>query len=273
MIYQIPKTSMPLSDFHKLPRRLGWRYDYSDGQAFFYPEDITVDVFLPVGAPVPLPAEFRYRLCAVEEHNVHGLEDLYFNAFRPTVESYGLDDDDLRGEFQFSLIVYLSGACGKPMPHSMAILAGGRPIAAALVIDGRAGPTLKMIMVEPEYQRRRLASGLLAEVMERLRREGYDGIHSCYLAANEASRAWYSSIGFIERPNARAVRHFRHFYHYEVTRLRSDPRASATALHRAEHELARWDGFAAGLAAESLPRARGIVAPGTQNRSAGLAES
>lgn len=243
MIFQIPKTPMPLADFHKLPRRLGWRYEYEDGQAFVYPEDITVDVFLPVGTPIPLPREFHYRLCAVEEHNVHGLEDLYFSAFRPSVESYGLDDLDLRGEFQFSLIVYLSGACGSPMSCSMAVLNGERPIAAALVISGDEGPTLKMIMVHPAYQRRRMASGILAEVMERLRREGYDGIHSSYLAANEASRAWYTSLGFVERPDERAVRHFRRFYHYEVARLQAGATSSTHALRKAERELARWEAF------------------------------
>ena len=240
MIFQIPKTPMPLANFHKLPRRLGWRYDYDEGQAFIYPEDITVDVFLPVGTPIPLPPDFRFRLCAVEEHNVHGLEDLYFEAFRPSVESYALGDAELRGEFQFSLVVYLSGACGKPMPCSMAILMGERPIAAALVVEGERGPTLKMIMVHPGYQRRRLASGILAEILERLRRDGYDGIHSCYLAANEASRAWYTSLGFVERPDARAIRHFRHFYHYEVARLRAEPSAPAATLRKAERELARW---------------------------------
>ena len=78
MIFQIPKTPMPLAHFHKLPRRLGWRYDYDEGQAFIYPEDITVDVFLPVGTPIPLPPVFlqplgRGQLAHILDHGDAGL--------------------------------------------------------------------------------------------------------------------------------------------------------------------------------------------------------
>lgn len=245
MVFQIPKTPMPLADFHKLKRRLGWRYDYEEGQAFIYPDDIMVDVFLPVGTPIRLPIDFPYRLCSVEDHNMHGLEDLYFEAFRPTVETYALDDADVRADFQLSVVMFATGACGRPMPCSMTILNGDRPIAAALVLGGEKGPMLRTIMVRPDHQRRCLASGLLAEIMERLRREGHDGLHGSFLAANEPARRWCRSTGFIERPDARAIRHFRHFYHYEVARLRACRSSATPALRTAEREHARWEAFAA----------------------------
>lgn len=237
---QIP---MPLEEYHRLPRKLGWAYDYEGGRAIVGPAEVLVDVFRSVNTPVSTGSIGGLRLCLVEADQAFALEKLFYAAFRPTAETAGLQDADVRAEATFSMILYASGALGMPMTCSRALVDGNDPVAALLVVEAQSGPRMQLLMVHPRYQRRGLATALLGEVCAALARHGISEIHSRYLLANEPARCWYRRMSFKERPDRAAVEHHRRFYHYERARLEG---SSSSELAETERELQRWERLAAG---------------------------
>lgn len=241
-MYGTLEIPMPLDEYHCLPRKLGWTYDYDGGRAIVTPAEILVDVSRPVAMPTAVGSIGRLRLCSVDD-NAFALEELYFDAFRPSAETAGLRDADVRSEATFAMILYASGALGAPTPYSRALIDGNDPIAALLVAQTSAGPRMQLVIVHPHHQRRGLATILLGEVCAALALAGFEEIHSRYLLANEPARRWYRKMQFTERPNARAVEHHRRFYHYERARLEG---SASAEVHVVERELQRWEKLAAG---------------------------
>lgn len=239
--HQIP---MSLEEYHRLPRKLGWMYDYESGRAIIGPADVFVNVRrslakpLPAGAASPLGG---LRLCRIETEQAFALEALFFEAFRPTAETVGLEEEDVRAEATFSMILYASGALGAPLTCSRVLVDGQEPVAALLVVDSEAGPRIQLLMVHPRFQRRGLATVLFGEACAALARHGVREIRSRYLLANEPARRWCRKVGFEERPERAAVEHHRHFYHYERARLQGSAPAE---VRRIERELRRWEALA-----------------------------
>ena len=242
-MYGARRISMSLEEYHLLPRRLGWDYDYEGGRAIVAPADILIDVSRPVAAPVDVGSIGRLRLCLVLKKQVFALENLYFDAFRPTVETVGLRDGAVRVDGTMAMILYASGAMGAPMSCSRVLVDGNEPVAALLVVDGSSGPAVHVLMVHPRFQRRGLATALFGEVCAALARDGYEEICSQYLLANEPSRQWYRKLGFRERPDSEAIEHHRRFYHYERSRLQATAPGERRRieLRGVERELARWE--------------------------------
>lgn len=237
-MYGVHVIPMSLDEYHRLPRRLGWEYDYESGRALVWPADIVIDVSRPVDAPVSVGSIGSLRLCLVEENKAFALEDLYFEAIRPTAEAVGRSDADIRSDATMSAILYASGAMGVPMLCSRALVEGNDPIAALLVTKVDAGPRMHLLAVHPRHQRRGLATALLAEVCAALALRGFKEIRSRYLLANEPLRRWYRKTGFTEQPDDEAVQHLRHFYHYERSRLEG---SDSKRIREVERELARWE--------------------------------
>lgn len=241
---------MPIAEFHRMERELGWTYDYEGGQAIVRPADVVMNVRISTSARVRTRDFGKLRLCLVESHNAIALESLFVDAFRESPDFFRQDDDWIRQEAMFSLMLYLTGACGSPMTSSRVLVDGNAPVAAMLVVRDVIGPTLHLAMVHPELQRRGFGSALLAEALCDLNNQGFSHLRSRYLVANRAGRAWHRRIGFEELPDRTAIDHFRHFYHYEVSRLRGAARADRSKLEAAQAELARWNRLANSLQLE-----------------------
>lgn len=242
-MYGVLEIPMSLDEYHRLPRKLGWTYDYEGGRAIVGPAEVLVDVARSATIPVRAGSLDPLRLCLVEADHVFALEKLYFEAFRPTAETAGLADADVRAEATFSMILYASGALGMPMTCSRALVDGNRPVAALLVVEAPSGPRMQLLMVHPQFQRRGLATALLGEVCAALARRGFEEIRSRYLLANEPARRWYRKMGFAERPDRTAVEHHRRFYHHERARLQG---SGSAEMGDVERELRRWEKLAAG---------------------------
>lgn len=241
-MYGAVEIPMSIDEYHRLPQKLGWRYDYEGGRAIVAPADIFVDVLKSVAAPLDVGPIGSLRLCGIEAGQAFALEKLYFDAFRPSAETSGLSDAEVRTDATMSMILHAIGAFREPMTCSRVLVDGDEPIAAILVVDARAGPLIHLAMVHPRYQRRGLGTALLGETCAALALEGHSEIRSRYLLANEPSRRWYRKTGFTERPDGAALRHIRHFYHYERSRLEGSGSGEMRAVER---ELRHWERFGA----------------------------
>lgn len=241
-MYGALRIPMSLEEYHLLPRKLGWTYDYEGGRAIVGPAEVLVDLARPVRMPVPAVPIDDFRCRTLEAEHVFALEKLYFDAFRPTPEATGLDDGDILAEASFSMILYASGALGAPLRCSRVVSDGNEPVAALLVAETSAGPRMQVVMVHPHFQRRGLATALLGDVCATLESYGAEEILSRCLLANEPARRWYRKMGFVERPDRKAVDHFRKFYHYERARLQD--RSPSAELREVERELRRWERMA-----------------------------
>ena len=243
-MYGVHEIPMSLDEYHRLPRRLGWEYDYECGHAIVSPADIVIDVSRPVAEPVDVGSIPSLRLCSVEADKAFALEKLYVDAFRGTAEAAGIRDEDVCSNGTFSMILYASGAMGQPMNCSRAWVDGNAPVAALLVVEASTGPRIHLLMVHPRLQRRGLATALFAEVCATLTRQNFSEIRGRYLLANEPCKQWYRKMGFIERPDRAAIEHHRRFYHAERSRLEG---SASAEMKEVERELERWQQMAAGV--------------------------
>jgi len=60
---------------------------------------------------------------------------------------------------------------------------------------------LDLLFIHPRWQRQGLATALVSAVLGRLHDDGVEHLTSRYLLANEASRAWHRSFGFVDEPD------------------------------------------------------------------------
>lgn len=74
----------------------------------------------------------------------------------------------------------------------------GKVVGYTLCTVGRASAVLSRIAVAPSARRSGIASALLARVASDVRRTGATAITLCTQESNEASRALYRSVGFVE---------------------------------------------------------------------------
>jgi GNAT superfamily N-acetyltransferase len=162
---------------------------------------------------------------------------------------------DLRDSF--------TGHRAPPLPASRVAVAteamDERLVGAALLSrDQEYGPVLDLLFIRPPWQRRGLATALVASAVNALYQAGESTLTSCYQLANPASQAWHRAFGFVERPDLRYAQAYYRRARQELFRREKDGKltdAERAALHAdVEHwrdqietleRLAETQGYAA----------------------------
>lgn len=191
--------------FELMPRRLGWKYEYCDGQVHLSPRHQVVTVTLAVGPHVMrAPCDLR----PVRDTDREQLVSTYVAAFADTVEFCDWESAAIVAAARKDVLGFFASTRGQPLLASRVAVAahshGGAEqlVGAALLVKTESdGPLLDMLFVAPAAQRKGIATALLAATMTELDSRGIRTLRSRYHLGNEASRAWHQRCGFVEEPN------------------------------------------------------------------------
>lgn len=194
---------MTEEEFLLLPYEPGWKIEYWDGRAHFTPRHRAVIVRAPVSERVVGSLQGRL-VRPVTPGDAPALIQVFYEAFRRTVEYCDWKDAAIRESAQSAIQTYFGGKRGSPHAASCSSIAATNPATvtgAALVVQGRDCPTLDILFIRPRWQRRGLANALVSSAMNALFASGETHLGSAFDLANESSRVWHERFGFVELPD------------------------------------------------------------------------
>jgi GNAT superfamily N-acetyltransferase len=128
----------------------------------------------------------------------------FFEAFEDSVEFCDWSLDAIHAHAAKNINNYFQGVRGKPHPVSRMALEpnSDRIIGLALFVEKKEEQVeLDLLLVQPLYQRRGIATQMVASAIDSLYAEGVKDIRSGYHICNDLSRAWHHSLGFKEIPD------------------------------------------------------------------------
>ncbi len=238
---------MSIEEYHRIPRKFGWKYEYWDGEAHIQPREWAVYARVPVtlrevrGGLTLRPAlpEDEPELC-----------EAFLECFHDSVEYCDWSEEKFLGSAERCVGGWYRGRRGERLEVSrVAVTAAtdqepSQIAGAALVVRDPLGPFLDLLYVRPAWQRQGLASALVSDAMNALYTQGYSHISSSYHPANEASTAWHARFGFVEEPDFWLTQS--HWYHarHELARRKEigdlEPRERAILERECELWQAMW---------------------------------
>ena len=225
-------------EFQRMPRKLGWKYEYGDGQAHISPgyQIVTVSV-----GTKPRSVESACRIRAVDGTDEAQLISGYFASFSKTIEFCDWKQEKILDAARKDIQEFLAGKRGDPHPSSRVAVAPGEEsiVGAALVICGEP-PCLQMLFVTPEWHRRGVATALVSSAVNELHRAEIETLESRYLLGNEGSQAWHQKFGFVEQPDLFLARLYYRHTQYELWRREEIGDLTEAERDALSSELNRW---------------------------------
>jgi GNAT superfamily N-acetyltransferase len=206
---------MSLEEFRLMPRRLGWKYEYWDGEAHVRPNYMVAVCSLPLDGPrsaPPLP------LAPVQPDMAEALTRLFYEAFQETTEYCDWPLDQVWESGRKCVEGYFSGRRSEPLPVSCVYQEKGALLAAALFTRPLRGPLLDVLFVHPSAHGQGLATALVSQAARQLQERGERVLHSTYHVANEPSRRWHHRFGFGDEPDLQITESRLHLAEYEIYR-------------------------------------------------------
>lgn len=260
---------MSFEEWERLPRPPGWKYEYFDGCAHIRPGyQYAVTALELTVRPVNPPCLLR----GVSPEDEALLLPVYLEAFEDEPTFCDYSDEKFRDAARADLRATFSGNRAPPLAASRVAVATeageARCLGAALLSqDGEYGPVLDLIFVLPAWQRRGVATALVASAVNALLSAGERTLTSSYHLANQRSQAWHRSFGFVERPDLRYAQAYYRSTAHELSRHDESGDLSTEERAAIEAEVQYWRGQAAAL--ERLAEQQGYWAamPGYRTRS------
>jgi L-amino acid N-acyltransferase YncA len=228
---------MSWTAFQRLPRRLGWKHEYYDGQAHLTPASLVVPFVLDL-APRRVPRRAGIR--RVTPADAPALQAPFLAAFALTPEYACYPSSRFARSGAEYLDRFFGNVRGEWSPVSVVVEDAGRLIGAALVKQRQNGPLLDCLFVRPEHGRQGLATAMVARVVRGLLRRGETRLLSYVILANEPSMAWHQRFGFQEIPSARVACHRWWVYRDELERHRQLGDLTGPELEELERQEAAW---------------------------------
>lgn len=240
---------MTIDEFHRMPHKLGWKYEYWGDAAHISPSHTAIATTTMAVTPRPVSTDCLLRTPIFED--IPDLIPVYVASFADTIDYCDWESAKIEWAAQRNLTTFFDGERGEPLPASRVAIQQGEVVGAALIVervDGR--PLLDLLFVAPHWQRRGIATALLAAALNALHAAGFEKLSSRYLLGNEQSRHWHQRSGFVDEPDHFLARHYYRHYQHEVERQQEIGLLSAAELAVLITERDRWDGILKGLQAE-----------------------
>lgn len=252
--------SMTWEKFERMPRKLGWKYEYWDGQAHISPGYRIVTTIVEIK---PRPVRFvqlksHCRIRAVDRDDEAQLISAYFAAFRDAIEYCDWKSSKIAAAAKKDIQDFFAGKRGNPLPASRVAVAsqsksplppfdkGGKSgeesvVGAALIVEkGNGQPLLDMLFVIPEWQRKGLGTALVSAAINELYRAGMKTLESRYLLGNEASQDWHHKFGFVDEPDLFLAELYYRHARYELWRREKIGNLTEAEREALSSEVNRW---------------------------------
>lgn len=234
---------LSIEEYHRLPKKLGWKYEYWDGQVHISPSHriatVTAKVIPCTITPTtPYPPSPPYFIRSPTEDDTPALISAYLAAFSDDIEYCDWEPEQINDSARKAIQTYFTGERGNPHPASViATTPGtGELIGAALLVQQKNGLVfLDMLYVIPAWQHQGVATALLAQVMNALHDTGIETLGSRYMLGNDASMNWHQQHGFSEEPDLFLTGYYYHWTCEELRRQEAQgdlTPAELQALHR-----------------------------------------
>lgn len=238
---------MTVDEYHLLPFEPGWKCEYWDGQAHFSPRHHAV---VTIVAVTPREAKTSFSLRQPLESDLKPLVTLYLAAFSDSVEYCDYKPDQISKAAHKDCKSFFAGERSKPHSASRVALAPqsgpvrSAPetiIGVALILATDNGPLLHLLFVDPNSQRRGVATALVSSSLNELHALGEHSLTSKYHIGNEQSLAWHQKFGFIEEPDLIRSRLLRCKADHELWRREQIGDLSLDERERLAADVARWE--------------------------------
>jgi GNAT superfamily N-acetyltransferase len=239
---------MPIEQYQLLPRKAGWSYAYIAGKAHITPCPFLVRTRVAVTLR-PVPPELRLE--PLDPAQDVALARAFVAAFRDAIEYCDVSLERLRDAARTLVADFFAGKRGTVDAASRCLRDGRRIAGAAMITRVRRGLLLDVLLVRPKWQRRGLATALVAAALDDLRARGESVLHSTYHPGNEASAAWHARFGFVDEPDPQVASMRAALALQEIERRQAEgtlDEATGEQLwreHREQRELAKrlWRGL------------------------------
>jgi GNAT superfamily N-acetyltransferase len=189
------------------PRHPGWKCELLDGVPRIEPRTATVPVRLALTDRLRLHRPPRLPPPGVAVRSIGAadapaLVRALADAFLGNVDFWGCARVSVRTAVEDLMATFFAGRRGAPHPASrLAVTPRAAVGGAALLMCSPKGPRLDLLFVRPRWQRRGLATMLVADAATALRANGEPVLRSRYRLANAPSAAWHARFGFVEEPD------------------------------------------------------------------------
>ena len=201
---------MTIDEFHAMPRKLGWKTEYWDGQAHISPRWLAI-----VTARAPVTPRAVYAPCDLRpatEQDLRRLTPAYVAAFQETIDHCNQRVAQIKTAAKRILTGFFAGSRGRPHPASQLAIHAGQIIGAALIVErAEEQPLLDLLFVRPQWHRKWVARVVVGGAMNALHSAGVHELASRYLLGNQESRAWHHHFGFVDDPDVLLAR--LHYFH------------------------------------------------------------
>lgn len=234
---------MTWEEFERVPRKLGWKYEYWDGQAHITPGYRIVTTAVEIK---PRPAKSPCRIRGVDKGDEAQLISAYFAAFRDSIEYCDWEPEKIAAAAKKDIQAFFAGKRGNPLPASRAALASQEAsetslVGAALIVEkGNGQPLLDILFVIPEWQRKGLGIALVSAAINELYRTGMKRLESRYLLGNDASQAWHHKFGFVDKPDLFLAELYYRHAKYELWRREKIGNLTEAEREALSSEVNRW---------------------------------
>ncbi len=231
---------MSWEEYEIMPWRLGWKHEYFNGMAYLTPRQQSVLTVIEVAPRNDTPQPFKIRL--VLPTDVPELKHLFFEVFHDSVEYCNYEASNIHASAQSCIDNYFGAVKGKPSKVScVAISPEGELIGTALVIEQpEQCPYLQLLGVSPSWQRRGVATSLMATILNQLVNTPITQLESRYFLANEASRNWHHRFGFQDQLDLFVARLFYRHAQHELWRQEQLGQLPKKDLARLASEVEQW---------------------------------
>lgn len=217
IIMKSQHIAMTIDEFHVMPRKLGWKHEYWNGQAHITPSYSGVVTATMSVQPRPVMPTCTVR--SIVEADTPGLYTAYVAGFEDTIDYCDWQLAAIQSAAEETLAGYFAGQRGKPLAASQVALDQAAVIGAVFIVEKKDGqPFLDLLFVMPQWHRKGVATTLVAAAINQLAAAGYHTFTSRFWLGNEESRAWHHRFGFVDEPNQfLAGAYYRHAQ-YELER-------------------------------------------------------
>jgi GNAT superfamily N-acetyltransferase len=224
------------------PRPAAWKYELWDGVPRLEPKAATVPVRLALAAwaAPPTAPTAGVALRAVTAADAPALARALAEAFLGNVDFWRCGRAHVRAAARAITAAFFAGRRGPVHPASRLAVTARAVVGAALVVRPPKGPRLDLLFVRPRWQRRGLATALVAAAGAALRDAGEPVLRSRHRLANAPSAAWHARFGFVETPDLLVASAREAWAHHELRRLTCLGAGGAARQAALEAEARRW---------------------------------
>jgi GNAT superfamily N-acetyltransferase len=240
---------MSVEEFELMEHPFGWKAEYFSDKAHLTPREHLVRTQLTL---TPQAIVVSGQMVSVDPSLKEQMIAAFFEAFEDSVEFCDWSLQDIRNHAAKNINNYFQGVRGKPHQASRMSLEPNSQqiIGLALFAEKKTGQTketdqseehveLDLLLVQPSYQRRGIATQMVASAIDSLYAEGVRDLRSGYHICNDRSRDWHRSLGFEEMPDYFYCRLKAAWYRDRIWRL--EKLGAVEQLEELITEKDRWE--------------------------------